>query len=327
MALPNAASVLSSGLGAYPTIYYDRVALDTLRSNLYLYPACEVKQMPDKSGVAMQIFNYTAFGANTVAATEGTPGPGQALTQNVRTINLTQYVDYVSFSDKVVLTAISDTVAEGAAELAYRGALSVDTVISTAVDTVANGDSTTEIDINDGNYMSAAISRKCAMQLRSKNVKTKPNGKFFGVIPSLQAFDLVNDSASGGFIDIQKFTIPGERRLAEGVDTNNFVGEVGGVEWYESNSLPTETNWQSSTHNAYHAYVFGLNAFIVSSLGKTSLGQKNFSVKVSKFDQPIAVDPANQIAAAAAYNFYFGITQRPGSVNGFRRVRSESSIG
>lgn len=55
MALPAAASVLSTGLTSYPTIYYDRVALDTLQSNLFLYPACEMKQMPDKSGVAMQI--------------------------------------------------------------------------------------------------------------------------------------------------------------------------------------------------------------------------------------------------------------------------------
>jgi hypothetical protein len=107
----------------------------------------------------------------------------------------------------------------------------------------------------------------------------------------------------------------------------NRVGNIGGVEWYESNALPTETNWQSSTHNGYHAYVFGLNAFIASSLGKTQLGQKNFSVKVSKFDQPIAVDPANQIAAAAAYNFYFGVTKRTGNTAGFRRIRGESSIG
>lgn len=157
MALPSAASVVTSGLASYPTIYYDRVALDTLRSNLFLYPACELKTMPDKSGLAMQIFDYSAFGANTTPATEGTPGSGQALTQNVRTINLSQYVDYVSFSDKVVLTAISDTVSEGAAELAFRGALSVDTVISTAVDTAANSDSATRIEINDGSYMTAAL--------------------------------------------------------------------------------------------------------------------------------------------------------------------------
>lgn len=327
MALPTAASVVSSGLGAYPTVYYDRVALDTLQSNLFMYPACEMKTMPDKNGVAMQIFNYTKLGANTTAATEGTPGSGQSLTQNTGTLNLSNYVDYVSFSSKVVLTAISDTVSEGAALLSYRGALSVDTVISTAVDTASNSDSTTRIDVNDGSFMTAQISRKAAWQLRSADVKPKSNGLFFGIIHSLSAYDLVNDNTAGGFTDLQKYsdTLAAKNPALAGIQGQR-IGNVGGVEWYESNAVPTETNWQSTTHNAYHAYVFGLNAFTASSLGKTQLGQKNFTVKVSKFDSPIALDPANVIAAAAAYNFFFGVVKAPDS-NRFRRIRVESSIG
>ena len=57
MALPTSASVIASGLAAYPTVYYDRVALDTLYSNLFGYAACDLKIMPDMSGVAMQIFD------------------------------------------------------------------------------------------------------------------------------------------------------------------------------------------------------------------------------------------------------------------------------
>jgi hypothetical protein len=58
VALPTAASVISSGLAGYPTVYYDRVALDTLVNNLWFYPACDLKVMPDMSGVAMQIFDF-----------------------------------------------------------------------------------------------------------------------------------------------------------------------------------------------------------------------------------------------------------------------------
>lgn len=328
MALPTSASVVSSGLGAYPTVYYDRVALDTLQSNLFMYPACELKTMPNMSGVAMQIFNYTAMTANTTAATEGTPGSGQALTQNTGTINLSNYVDYVSFSNKVVLTAISDTVAEGAALLSYRGALSVDTVISTAVDAAAAADTTTRIDVNNGSYLTTALSRKAAWQLRSLNIKPKDNGLFFGIIHSLATYDLVNDSTAGGFTDLQKYsdTLAASNPALAGIKGQR-VGNVGGVEWYESNAVPTEANWQASGLVAYHSYVFGKNAFIAASLGKTDLNQKNFTVKVSKFDQPIALDPANLIAAAAAYNFFFGVVKRPGSTSGFRQLRAESSIG
>jgi N4-gp56 family major capsid protein len=342
MALPTAASVVSSGLAGYPTIYYDRVALDTLVSNLWFYPACDLKTMPDMSGVAMQIFDYTAAQlyptnnsvmqttAITATATEGTPGAGEALTQNIATINLGNYVDYVSFSNKVVLTAISNTIAEGAALLAYRGALTVDTVISTAVDVQANTNaSTDDIEVANGSYMIASVVRQAVWGLRSKNVHPKANGLFFGITSSLNAFDLVNDSTAAGFTDLQKFS--------ESLATNNpalagikgsRIGTVGGCEFYESNAVPVESNWQSSSHNAYHSYVIGHQAFIASSLGATNLNQKNFSVKVQNFPMGSnSLDPAGLIAAAAAYNFFFGVVCAPGPYDKFRRIRAESSIG
>ncbi len=323
------ASVVSGGLAGYPTVYYDRVAVETLRHNLFLYPALDLKQMPDRSGVAMQIFGYTAFAANTTAATEGEPTTGQALTQVTGTLNLTNYVDYVTYSNLVTLTAISDVVAEGSVELAYRGAFSVDTVISTELDTIANSNTASRIDILDGTYMSASVSRHAAMGLRAVDVKPKANGRYYGVISSLSGFDLINDSTTGGFIDVEKFALMGKGADGApnaGIDATNFIACVGGVDWYESNALPTETHWESSANVAYHAYVIGKDGIIGSSLGKTMLGQKNFSVKVAKFDQPIAVDPANQIAAASSYNFFFGCVGRPGSVAGFRRIRCEASI-
>jgi len=332
MALPTAASVISSGLAGYPTVYYDRVALDTLVSNLWFYPACDLKVMPDMSGVAMQIFDYTAMVANTTPATEGTPGAGQALTQNIGTINLSNYVDYVSFSNKVVLTAISNTVAEGAALLAYRGALSVDTVIATAVDAQANTNaSVDDIEVNDGSYLTAAVARHGVWGLRGKNVKPKSNGLMFGITHSLTAYDLVNDSTAGGYTDLQKFSesLASDNPALAGIKGSR-IGNVGGCEFYESNAVPTESNWQSSSHTAYHTYIFGHQAFIASSLGKTNLNQKNFSVKVQNFPAGSnSLDPGGLIAAAAAYNFFFGVVAAPTPTNydRFRRIRSESSIG
>lgn len=331
MALPTAASVISSGLAGYPTVYYDRVALDTLQSNLFMYPACDLKVMPDMSGVAMQIFDYTKMGANTTPATEGTPGAGQTLTQNTATINLSNYVDYVSFSNKVKLTAISDVVAEGASLLSYRGALSVDNVISTAVDVAANSTTLDRIEINDGSFLTASIARKAVWQLRSFDAKPKDNGLFFGIVHSLAAYDLVNDSTAAGFTDLQKYnsSLAPQNPALVGIK-GAFVGNVGGVEFYESNAVPTETRWQSSLNNAYHTYVFGKQALIASSLGKTNLNQKNFTVKVQEFAMGSnSLDPGGLIRAAAAYNFFFGLVVPPthASSDKFRRIRSESSIG
>lgn len=332
MALPTAASVVSSGLAGYPTVYYDRVALDTLQANLFAYPACDLKVMPDMSGVAMQIFDYQKMAANTTAATEGTPGAGQALTQGTATINLSNYVDYISYSNKVVLTAISNTVAEGSALLAYRGALSVDTVITTAVDVQANGNAANDdIEVADGSFMTASLARQAVWKLRSRDVKPKANGLYFGIISSVAAFDLVNDASAAGFTDLQKYnsSLAPENPALVGIKSAR-IGNVGGCEFYESNALPSETHWQSSSHNAYHTYLFGHNAFIASSLGKTNLNQKNFSVRTQNFPAGSnSLDPGGLIAAASAYNFFFGVVAAPSfsSIDRFMRIRSESSIG
>lgn len=331
MALPTAASVVSSGLAQYPTVYYDRVALDTLQSNLFMYPACDLKTMPPKAGVAMQIFDYTKMGANTTPVTEGTPGSGQALTANVATITLSNYADYVSFSNKVSLTNISDTVAEGAGLLSYRGALSVDNVISTALDVAANTTTLDRIEINDGSYFTASIARKAVWQLRSFDAKPKANGRFFGIVHSLAAYDLVNDNTAGGFADLQKYAadLAANNPALKGI-TGAYVGNVGGCDFFESNAVPTEANWQSSSHTAYHTYVIAHQAIIASSLAKTNLNQKNFEVVVRNFPMGSnSLDPAGLIAAAAIYNFFFGCVIPPthASSDKFRRIRSESSIG
>jgi len=327
--LPTAASVVSSGLGAYPTVYYDREAVLTLYNNLFLYGALDLKQMPEKNGVALQMFGYSAMAANTTAVTEGTPFSGQTLTQNTRTITLSQYADYISFSDKVVLTAISDTVTEGSKELGYRGALTVDNIINTAIDVSANSDSATRINVADGTYMTAAKARQAAMSLRSVNIKPKDNGYFYGVIASLAAFDLINDTNANGVSDLNKYadSLAPKNPALVGFPAAGRIGVIGQVEWFESNSLATQTNWQSSAHTAFFNYVIGKQAIFGSSLGKTKIGEKNFSVDVRKYDGDNSLDPAGLIAATAAYNFFFGVAVRPGSTNGFRRIAVESSIG
>jgi N4-gp56 family major capsid protein len=331
MALPTVASVVTGGLAAYPTVYYDRVALDTLYANLFGYAACDLKVMPDMSGVAMQIFDYTKMAANTTAVTEGTPFSGQTLTQNTATINLANYADYVSYSNKVVLTGISNTVAEGSALLAYRGALSVDTVIWTAVDTQATSTALDRIDVNDGNYFNAAIARKAMWQLRSFDAKPRANGLYFGVTPSLAAYDLVNDASASGMADLMKYN---ERTASTspalvGIK-GAYIGNVGGVEWYESNALTTAASWQGSAHTAYHSYVIAHQGVIASSLGKTNLNQKNFSVKTVTFPEGSnSLDPAALIRAASVYNFFFGVAIPPthSSSDKFRRITAESTIG
>jgi N4-gp56 family major capsid protein len=327
---PTAASVTSS-VANYPTVYYDKVGVEELHSNLHLYQALETKPMPQQAGVAMQIFGFNKLAANTTAATDGTPqSVGVALTASTGTLTLSQYVDYVTYSDKVILTGINPIVEDGSRLLGYRGALTVDTVISAAIDTVTGTDTATKIDVVHSSYMTTSTARKAVAQLRSLDVKPKANGRFYGVISSLLAFDLRNDSNAGGFQDIFRYIDPSQ--LQKGTDPrSDLVAIVEGAEWYESNSLPVVSAFASTGVNGYRAYLFGKDAFFGASLTKSvSEMGNNFSVMTRNYDGTNSLDPAGQIRAASVYNFYFGLVKRPqaGSTgDAFRRITSESSIG
>lgn len=325
---PVAASQLVSNTAQSAAVYYDRTAVEELRNNLHLYQCLETKPMPTKFGSVMQIYGYTKLAANTTAATDGTPqSVGVALTASTGSITLSQYVDYVTYSDKLILQGISPIVEEGSRLLGYRGGLTVDTVISAAIDTAATADATTKIDVAHSSYMTTSIARKAVMQLRSVDVRPKANGKYRGVISALLAFDLINDSNAGGFQDIFRYINP--QALVQGVNpSNDLVATVGGAEWYESNSLPVVSAFASTGVNGYRAYLFGKDAFFAASLEKTLDGMgNNFSVQSKTFDGTNSLDPAGQIRAASVYNFHFGLAKRPQGVNGFRRITSESSIG
>lgn len=327
MSLPTAASVVSSGLAAYPSIYFDRVAVDTISSNLQMYGALDLKTMPDKSGVVMQIFDHSKMSANTTPQTEGTPGSGQTITQNIRSISLDQFVDYISISDKVEKTMLIDQASAASSLLGYRGALSVDTIIGETLDLAANTDSATRIDLNTGVYLTASKVRQASFSLQSVDIKPKANGLYYGVAHSLTIFDLINDSTVGGHQDVWKFT---DAKRAQGDIAANAgqkpAATIGGVELYASNAVKSYANWQSGTHTAYATWIVGKDAIFGSSLGKTALGQKNFSVEMKRFDGGNSIDVAGLIRAAVVYNFFFGCAKRPGSTNGFRRIRCESSL-
>jgi N4-gp56 family major capsid protein len=331
-AFPPTSASVGTAVTNYPTVYYDRTAVLEFTSNLHLYQMLETDHpMPEKAGVAMQIFGYVKLAANTTAATDGTPQTaGVALTASTATITLSQYIDYVTYSDKLILTGINPVVAAGNRLLGYRGALTVDTVISTAVDAVTGTDTATKIDVAHSSFMTASIARKAVQQLRSLDVKPKANGKFFGVIASLLAFDLRNDSNAGGFQDVFRYIDP--KNLQMGTNpSNDLVAVIEGAEWYESNSLPVVANFASTGVNGYRAYLFGKDAFIGASLlkGISSMGN-GFSVETRNYDGTNSLDPAGQIRAASVYNFLFGLQKRPqagATGDAFRRITSESSIG
>lgn len=312
-------------------LYYDRKAVENLKAHLPFYMACEKRTLPQKNGKTIQLFSRVPFSYNTTPGSEGTVGAGISYSTVRQQATLSQYFDYISFSDFLLEISISNEMEDEAKELGYRAALTVNKIVQTQFDTTAAADATTNIDLTAGSaVMDAATSRRATMSLLGANVKPKDNGYFAGVIHPFMGYDMVNDNTAGGVLDIEKRT-PNNSFLERGVQGYRLIRHFG-VDWILTTTVGTTSNYQSGGNTGYHAYVLGMNSFISVDLGATDVpsDENNFQLMIKKYNDASVSDPANVIGGTIGYNFKFTVTPPPGQpttiVNRFRRIRSEVSI-
>jgi N4-gp56 family major capsid protein len=321
-------SVNTGNLKAYPQIAYDKLVVENWKANTPALELTDLRSMPKRAGRTNQYFGYVPFGPSVTTAAEGQTGAGLPLNQVTSQTYLDQFVDYISFSDVAESTFISPIVAEGAAELAYRGALTINTICTTQFDASTTLDSKTIIDLADNEFLTSAIIRRCEMSLDAVNVPRRADGMFGCMGHPLMFYDLMQDNTAGSVVDVIKRHDAGINSLQMGSKSYNVV-DWAGVRCVRTTTVPTYANLPSSGKTAYALYVVGKEAFISSSLYNEKLPRdKNFQVMVSYFQTATPDNPALQVSAAVAFNFLFGVGPRPNTNNamGYRRVRGEVSI-
>lgn len=321
-------SVNTGNLKAYPQIFYDNLVIQNWKANTPALELTDMRSMPKRSGRTQQYFGYIPFGPSTTKAAEGQTGAGLPLNQVLSQTYLDQFVDYISFSDVAESTFISPIVAEGAAELSYRGALTIQTICTTLFDASVTLDTKAVIDLADNEFLASAIIRRCEMSLDAVNVPRRADGMFGCMGHPLMFYDLMQDNTAGSVVDVIKRHDAGINSLQQGEKSYNVV-DWAGVRCVRTTALPTYSNFPSAGKTGYPLYVVGKEAFISSSLYNDKLPRdKNFQVMVSYFQTATPDNPALQVSAAVAFNFLFGLGVRPNTnaAMGFRRVRGEVSI-
>src|SRR3990167_2753730 len=299
--------------------FYDRVAVENLKSNLPFVAATSRRRLPERNGKTIQLFTYDLLSANTTAASEGTVGSGINPGTSVRSASVSQYVDFMSFSDILIETALDPIVENAAAELGYRAALTANTLTRSEFET-AGAVSGARIDLADNEFMSAAIVRQAVMDLRSDEVRPSGEG-FLGIIHPFAAFDLMNDNTAGGVIDILKHFESGARELQRGIQGFRVI-EIAGVRFIETTTTGSTAAFPSGSKVGYHTYIVGMDAIFTVSLGRTEIpAERNFQLLVNRWSPSVA-DPAGVIGASIAYNFRFAALRAPGSTVRLRQIRS-----
>lgn len=324
---PASTLTTTTGVDHLQAMWYDTVAVENLKANLPYVAATEQRRLPNRSGKSIQLFSYNLFGANTTPGTEGTVGTGINPTSVPISTSVSQYFDFMTFSDLLTETAIDPIVENAAAEFGYRAALTVNTLAAAAFDSTASIDASVDIPLSDNEFLSAAIVRQGVMSLRGRNVRPKDDGMFYGIIHPFAAYDLINDNTAGGVQDIVKYTDPDRAGLLRGIQGFRVI-DLAGVRFFETTTVTTFASFPSAGKTGYATYLVGKEAVFSVSLGKTEYPKdKNFQLIVRNYaNQENQADPAGVIGASVAYNFRYAVVPRPGATMAVRRIKAEASI-
>lgn len=314
---PSSMTTSTPSIAHLATVYYKTRALDNLKKKFIFSEAANMDSLPRQSGKTVQWFRYIASASvpTTITAKdgfEGSVGTGLTATTTIVSATVSQYTDFMSVSDFLKDTAIDPIVENVSDMLSYRAAYVVDTITRTEIDSpnTANISTSTGAGIALlGSFYRAGDARNVRHQLQGLDIQPMDSGpakgQFFGVIHPYVSYDLVNDPAAGGLMDIYKFTDPSAFIKN---DDRGAVANVGGVKFFENTNVKTSQTGGGA--NCWRVYVFGKNAFgVVDLAGRgpqrvADPSKERFSLNVIQ-GKPDLADPEGVIGALVSYNFKF----------------------
>lgn len=316
MAPTTLASVLPHLIGKY----YDRLLLDNLYPDLYLYQFGEKRKLPANSGKTI-FFNRWVKLAAAAAVTEGTPVVTSGMSATFVSATVAGYAIAAKHSDFVIMTAISDAVAGAVQEVSKSLALAIDNTIRTtlsaaSVGTMVRASGTASGSILAANRVTAKDILRCLRTLNATNAKTFPDGFFAGILHPYQIWDVQSDTSTGGWIDVNKYA-------SNDTVKNLYRGEVGqmyGIRIVRSSNVKAlyAAGGLSAANSGFQGYIMGPGAY-----GVVELDEGSARVFVKQLGSAGSADPVNQLASIGA-KVYFAVAKLD-TTNRFIRLVSGKS--
>jgi len=222
-----------------------------------------------------------------------------------------------ALDDKGLLSSLAE-------EMNYRLALTLNTLVSTAADSLNGIDSSVNQQLAAGTYLTAANLRTIAQQLSSINARFFEGDTYAGVINPLVVHDIYNDASVNGITDIMKRTPEMAKKLFTAIDRDAPL-EFAGIKFKETTTASPTT---IGGNLFYPTYIFADDALLSIFLGPNPSGgnKKNYSLNIQMAPEGGSVsDPARMIGGWISYNVKFTITPPPGTVMRARKILSMTS--
>lgn len=112
--------------------------------------------------------------------------------------------------------------------------------------------------------LTGALVKKAVRDLRKNNIPTFADGYYHSTISAEQAYDLMSDTANGGWIDVVKYA--GAKKLLTGE-----IGEYAGVRFKVSSETPTTEGTSITVHQGL---IYGKDSYGVPEIGANAAKPK-----------------------------------------------------
>ena len=266
--------------------FYDRTLLERCLPLLTFYEDGLKKKIPAGKGTTIEWRKFGSLAAATTPLTEGTTPAGSNLTITALTKTLSQYGDFVTVSDVLDMQGKDPVIAETSELLGEQAGLTVNNIIATEISAGTSvryaGGKTSTAALTASDVLTGDLVKKAVRDLRKNNIKPFADGYYHSTISAEQAYDLMSDTATGGWIDVVKYA--GAKKLLAGE-----IGEYAGVRFKVSSETPVGEGASSAV--VHKALIYGKDSYGVPEIGA---GAAKPSIIVKAKGSAGTADPLDQ---------------------------------
>lgn len=273
--------------------YLEKRFLERLEVKFHFNKFAMQKKLKKGEGKTVKWNKWANVSDSTTALTSGVSPDGINLSSTNQTATLSQYGQFATATDFLILTAINDTLKDYVDLLAYAGGKSLDALLRN------------EVDVNATTQMAAASANEAAVQadptailianeirkavktLRNNDADEFEDGMYRGIIHPFGEFDLLSESNAGSHIQTVQHTdhAPIEKGM---------IGSLYGVRFFRSSHIRAV----APNTNTYRHIITGPMAY-----GAVSIDSGDLKIIIKNLGSAGSEDPLDQ-RATVGYKFW-----------------------